>query len=246
MRSVTVMHARLPCGHIAPAARSALATGNCSGRSREETKPGLSAPCASRTRISGAGGPPGGRSWQRGARQAAENPGQFLRRRGGHQSATDQAPPLQGGLAKPGGNVGEPACQAGKPIADHCVAQDLGRCECGGIRIVPGDFGPHRASPVITECSEADGQALHNEQATTLLTLWIVDHLRRARSPAVLDGHSHSLTFGRMTSNTKWPPRPLAVWRMALAPSSVAIQSTSSRAGQSGSSDSSHRRARLS
>jgi hypothetical protein len=45
---------------------------------------------------------------------------------------------------------------------------------------------------VITECSEAGGQALHNEQATTLLTLWIVDHLRRVGSPAVLDGHSHT------------------------------------------------------
>ena len=56
----------------------------------------------------------------------------------------------------------------------------------------PGDFGPHCASPVITKYSEADGQALHNEQATTLLTLWVVDHLRRVGSPAVLDGHSHT------------------------------------------------------
>jgi len=44
---------------------------------------------------------------------------------------------------------------------------------------------------VIAKYSEADGQALHYEQAAALIARWVVDHLWGACSSAVLDGDSH-------------------------------------------------------
>jgi len=65
-------------------------------------------------------------------------------------------------------------------------------------------------------------------------------------------GEPPSATATRMiflcsvTPTAKEPPCPLAVWRIALLASSVAMLFTSSRAGQSGSSDASHCRTALS